>query len=91
MSIVECYGEKRFLGRQASQAANPVCVLRGAIVDQVPGAFLKNLILAKAAWNALGAPGIKVVHQVEVQVWSCRVAGMADIGQRLAWGDLVSW
>ena len=86
---MDCYGEEWFPGRQASQAANPVCMLRDAIVDQVPSAFLNNLILAKAAWNALGPPGIKVVHQVEVQVWSCRVAGMADIGQRLAWSDLV--
>ena len=57
----------------------------------MPSVIPKDLILPKAARNALGPPKIVVVHEVEVEVWSCCIAGVADIGQRLAWDDLVVW
>jgi hypothetical protein len=57
----------------------------------MPGAFMKDFVVAKAAWNPLRFPWILVVHQVKVEVWSGRIARMADIGQPLAWSDFVAW
>lgn len=57
----------------------------------MPRIIPKDLVLPKAARNALGSPKIGIVHEVEVEVWSCWITRMADIGQRLTWENLVAW
>ena len=75
----------------ASQFADPVGLPGDPVLDWVPSPLAKDLVLAKAAWNALCPPWVPVVHQMEVQVRSGRVTGMAGIGKRLACGDFVTW
>jgi hypothetical protein len=53
-------------------------------LDEVPGAFTKDFVFAKAAEDSLRFPWVLMVHELEVQVWSCTVTGMAYIGQQLA-------
>jgi hypothetical protein len=52
---------------------------------------MKYLVVMKATRYTMRFPWILVIHQVEVQVGSCRIAGMANIDQMLAWSDFVTW
>ncbi len=50
----------------------------------MPGAIVKHFQVPEAALDSAGLSQVFVVHEVEVQVRSSRVAGVADVSDVLA-------
>jgi hypothetical protein len=70
-------------------ASYDLSVLGYPVLRLFPNAVSQDLVLAEATGNTLGCEKILPVHQVEVQVRSGGVAGMAHIGQVVARLDRV--